>query len=355
MNVLAIIPDGNILNKIKLIAKYNPEIEWELICIRSDCIGADFSWAKSHVCIDDSSRIVVKTKPEQRQVINSQYTVFEKGCIDIIEPLLGLWFDFDVKELHESIWNLSCRLDDYDPDVVVLWGDRCWYNEIVKEWAANKNKQLCFLERATFPGTIIADSTGLEQGNCDLAAYGEKRKTVLNQLQSWKMAASLQSLEKQPEISDYVLSRMIGNDNAITFVPMQVPYDTNMIYRSCKINTNSKLLDYVYKCGYENVVVKKHPGDEFTCDAKLRDKCDQYGFKLVDASIHSLLSRTFRVVSINSQVIVEAWIHDINDVEILGKPAFDLPYISDTDIKLSILMDYFIDPCKLYERISSFE
>lgn len=354
MRVLAVLSDSNILDRVADIAGYNSDITWDVIGIRDDCTYSNTDWTHSFVCLHDDSRTVVEEKPEIID-IDHQYAQFEQSCLTLDEPLLKYWFDFNKVELLHGIWELGIRLDDYDPDVVVMWGDRCWYNEVTKEWARKNGKSVCFIERASFPDMFIAESTGLEQSCSDLRKIQDIYELPLD-FYDWKMAAASQTIEPQQKTTIFELRNMIGNDDDCTFVPLQVPYDTNMVYRTDTINTNSKLLEYVYNKGYDNVVVKQHPGDVFTDNDKLRMKCEEYGFKFIDASVSSILSISSGVVSINSQVIVDAWLNGVENIEILGQPAFDNPDIECVDHKLAILRDkYFIHPHQLYERLKTIE
>jgi hypothetical protein len=354
MKVLAVLPDSNAIDRVAHIAGRNIGIIWDIIGIREDCMDVDTDWAHSFICLHDDSRIVVEEKPVGID-FDYQYTQFEQSCLKLDEPLLKYWFAFDRSGLMYGIWELGIRLYDYDPDIVVMWGDRCWYNEVTKEWARKNGKPVCFLERASFPGMLVAESTGIEQHCSDLRNIQDIYELPAD-FQEWKNASSRKSIEPQIETTTFELRNMIGNDENGTFVPLQVPYDTNMVYRTGVINTNSKLLEYVCDHGYDNVVVKKHPGDVFTDNDKLKIKCEEYGFKLIDASIFSILSISSCVVSINSQVIVDAWLNGVENIKILGQPAFDNPDIECVDHKLAILRDkYFIHPHQLYERLEAIE
>lgn len=355
MRVLAVLPDSNILDRVADIAGYNSGITWDVIGIREDCQYSNTDWATSFICLHDDSRKVVEEKPDVIDIA-CQYTQFEQSCLKLDEPLLKNWFSFDLSGLMCGTWELEIRLDDYDPDVVVMWGDKCWYNEVTKEWARKNSKPVCFLERASFPNMLIAEGTGLEQSCSDLRKIQDIDELPLY-FYDWKNMSASRTIEPQQKTTFFELFNMIGNEwNNCTFVPLQVPYDTNMVYRTSEINTNSKLLEYVHASGYNNVVVKQHPGDVFIDRERLRDKCNEYGFRLVDACIFSILSISSSVVSINSQVIVDAWLNGIENIEILGKPAFDNPDIECVDHKLAILRDkYFIYPGKLRERLEYIE
>jgi len=65
-----------------------------------------------------------------------------------------------------------------------------------------------------------------------------------------------------------------------------------------------------------------------------------------------LIAASDLVVSINSQCIIEAWMHAV-DVDIIGKPAFDLPEEPDKQALLYTLrFAYYIEPWQLTTRLS---
>jgi capsule polysaccharide export protein KpsC/LpsZ len=133
---------------------------------------------------------------------------------------------------------------------------------------------------------------------------------------------------------------------------MQVPVDTNMIFRTEDIHNNYGMLEYVRaKYPEHQIIVKKHPADGFTCPEKLQAYCDEHGLTLVNMATHSLLQIVDHVVSVNSQVIVEAWMHGLRP-EILGQPAFDMPDEPDKEALLYTLrFSYYIEPWQLTERL----
>ena len=367
MKVLAVVPDGNVLDRVAWLAKWNPDIEWDVIGISSDCAWEPVDWAKSFECIDCEWREVKNTPQEPVPSFTDHELVkYEAACCGLRSPLLGYWFHYHLNDMLLGIATLSGALAGRDCDMVLTWGERGWYNEVVNWWAGEFGVPHCRLERATFPGMFVADGRGLEQGRCDLGYWhgtdaerydfpivdrvlcGYEQK----QLDRWLPVAPWQTIESQPRTTLGMASQVL-DDRPSVFVPLQVPVDTNMVFRGGDVTDNHGLLEYVLnKYTDHNIIVKKHPGDGFTSDTALEDYCNEHRMHIVDGSTHAYLQLVDKVVSINSQVIVEAWMHGV-ETEILGKPAFDLP---DEDDKKSLLYTlrfaYFVEPWQLTERLS---
>jgi len=357
VKVLAVVPDGNVLDRLKWIAKFNPEIEWDVIGVHPDCAWEPVDWAKSFVGLECDYREVKNTPQEDEDDVGlrgQKCLAYELACRELRSPLLGYWFHYDKHEMLFGVAKLATELDDVECDMVVTWGERGWYNEVAGEWAKRNGKPVCRLERATFPGMLVADGTGLEQGRCDLAYYRGRALDAwmtMYDLEYWISVAPWQAIEAQPRTTLGMASKLLDNRPSV-FVPLQVPVDTNMIFRTGTVSDNHSLLEYVADkyTGY-NVLVKKHPSDGFTSDSALETYCNQKGFQLVNGATHAYLQVTNEVVSINSQVIIEAWMHGLKP-EILGKPAFDLPDETDKEALLYTLrFAYYIEPWQLTERL----
>ena len=364
MKVLAVVPDGNIMDRVRWLAKWNSEIEWDVIGIGSDCAWEPVDWVSSFKCLDVDYR-EVKSYPQDVDYNNDMGLCgtrdfsYELACQELRSPLLGYWFHFDKYEMLRGRADLDNTIrprSDYD--MLLTWGERGWYNETAIGIAKNSGKPVCRLERATFPGMFVADGTGLEQGRCDLAGlhYRIHDQSCRNwmrrgkQLCDWLSVAPWQAIESQPRTTLGMAAKYL-DDRPSVFVPLQVPVDTNMVFRSNVDNWG--LLEYVgVNFPNHNVLVKKHPGDQFTSDEALQSHCDERGFQLVTGASHAFLQVVDEVASINSQVIIEAWMHGLSPT-ILGQPAFDLPEETDKQSLLYTLrFAYFIEPWQLTDRLA---
>ncbi len=359
MKVLAVVPDGNVMDRVKWVAKFNPEIEWQVIGVHPNCTWEPVEWVETFVGLDCEYRETCSYPQDDDGLGGQKCLAYESACRELRSPLLGYWFHYDKHEILFGVAKLATELDDVECDMVVTWGERGWYNEVVGEWAKRRGLPWCRLERATFPGMLVADGTGLEQGKCDLEQWHHRivdqsllsamdRRSTMEQ---WLSVAPWQAIEAQPRTTLGMASKFLDNRPSV-FVPLQVPVDTNMIFRTGEVSDNHSLLEYVADkyTGY-NVLVKKHPSDGFTSDSALETYCNQKGFQLVNGATHAYLQVTNEVVSINSQVIIEAWMHGLKP-EILGKPAFDLPDETDKQALLYTLrFGYYIEPWQLTERL----
>ena len=360
MKVLAVVPDGNVMDRVRWLAKWNPEIEWDVIGIGSDCAWEPVDWVSSFRCLGVDYREVKSYPQEPAPCFSDHPTLqYEKACCVLRSPLLGYWYHYDNEELLLGVAELSRALRESQCDVLLTWGERGWYNEVAADWANAFGIPHCRLERATFPGMFVADGTGLEQGRCDLGDLHHHRLHDMSLLssmrreklyQDWLSVAPWQAIESQPRTTLGMAAQYL-DDRPSVFVPLQVPVDTNMVFRSNVDNWG--LLEYVgVNFPNHNVLVKKHPGDQFTSDEALQSHCDERGFQLVTGASHAFLQVVDEVASINSQVIIEAWMHGLSPT-ILGQPAFDLPEETDKQSLLYTLrFAYFIEPWQLTDRLA---
>lgn len=380
MKVLAVLPDGNVIDRVRWLAKWNPEIEWDVIGIAPDSAWEPVDWASSFRCLDCDWREVTNRPQEDDDDIGlggNSHLKYELACQQLRSPLLGYWYHYHKYELLHGLADLDNLIrPKTDYDVLLTWGERGWYNECAIGIARKHGKPVCRLERATFPGMFVADETGLEQGRCDLEKWHRECVGVVLQQQEWLESVSdtrpivrpwrcglshwlsvapWQAIEAQPRTTIGMASQILDGRPSV-FVPLQVPVDTNMVFRAGAVHDNHALLEYVRtKYPEHQIIVKKHPGDGFTCPEKLQSYCDEHGLTLVDMATHAILQVVDRVVSINSQVIIEAWMHN-KPVEILGQPAFDLPNEPNKEALLYTLrFAYYIEPWQLQNRISSIE
>ena len=380
MRILAVVPDGNVLDIVRWAAQWNHELEWDIVTVMPDAECEPVDWAKNvqHLKYDYRETC---SHPQRMSFVPEGHTyeafAYEMACAGLTSPLIGNWFHYDVWAMLFGKIVLENNLADRDYDILVTWGERGWYNETAIGIARKHNKPVCRLERATFPGMLVADGTGLEQGRCDLAGWHKtednhwgtlaaiiiklgnrfpddlinEEYTAYWDRRHWLSVAPWQGIESQPRTTLGMVQNVLDGRPSV-FVPLQVPVDTNMIFRTGNIHNNYGLLEYVAeKYPDHQVLVKKHPSDGFTCPEKLQSYCDERGFNLVNMATHAVLQCVDQVVSINSQCIIEAWMHD-TPVEILGQPAFDLPEEEDKESLLYTLrFAYYIEPWQLTERL----
>jgi len=363
MRVLAVVPDGNVLDILRWTARWNPELTWDVVTIMPDALREAVDWTERcrHLLCDYRETCSYPQDPVP-DFLPLDGLRYEAACCGINSPLIGNWFHYHESTL-DGMASLALELSDGAPcDIVVTWGERGWYNEIAANFAQIYGLPHCRLERATFPGMLVADGTGLEQGKCDLSdVHGSLWRQIRwnvagfsgisprTAFDRWLSVARWQGIEAQPRTT-LGMARDILDGRPSVFVPLQVPVDTNMIFRTSEVCRNYDLLQYVReKYPDHQIIVKKHPADGFTCPDKLKSYCDEWGMTLVDMDTRATLQTVDQVVSINSQVIVEAWMQGLQP-EVLGQPAFDLPDEPDKEALLYTLrFSYYIEPHQLTE------
>jgi len=353
LKVLAVVPDGNVMDRLRIYSQWNVDLEWHLIMVRPDAALEPTDWVERvhHLQIEDRS--LLDSVPEAFPDL--EHCQYERACHAIRDPFVVKWPLYDHEAIENGILRLRNKLMAMGPaDLIVTWGERCWYNEVAIAFAQEVGVPVCRLERATFPGTIVADGTGLEQGRTDLPSchrVSEMEAFPYEQLETWLSIAVWQSVEQQQRTTRGMVE--VYTDNRPTvFVPLQVPFDTNIVFRSEGFG-NFELLEYV-AAKYKDcrVLVKVHPGDAYSNSQHVAAYCADKGWELLPYSSQALIAASDLVVSINSQCIIEAWMHAV-DVDIIGKPAFDLPEEPDKQALLYTLrFAYYIEPWQLTTRLS---
>jgi hypothetical protein len=355
LRLLAVVPDSNAAVKLRHIARYNPDCQWQCITVRDDAVGQLYDWVNHfggvhHLAIRD--RWVVEGEVECGPNPYNSSLIYEAEVACLNVPMVSKFWQYSLA-LRDLAVVLSSMLSEwalYDYDAMVIWGERCWYNEMAKRWAHCRGLPVIFVERAAFPGMFIVDGTGLSDGCSDLEWY-EGARAPEGEFQPWLSAMTLQGIEQQRPTTPAQVREVIPIGRTI-FVPLQMPFDTNMVFRTeGGINTNEALLEWVAKHRPgQRVVVKRHPSDWFTDEARLVAKCAELGFTLVDFAVHPLLEQVQEVVTINSQTGVEAWMHGV-DVTWLGKPGFMLEGLQPEEMLQVLRWGYYVEASRFGERV----
>ena len=365
MNILAVVPDNNIVDILRIYSEWNPELRWHVITIRPDAAEESEDWMESatHLRVHDREMIDCPPGPFPLE----SFCQYERACHEHRSPFIIHYLEYDSVAVEQGCLMLQKQMTAMLPvDAVVTWGERGWYNEVAIDFAETHGLSICRLERATFPGMLVADGTGLEQGRCDLEMWHrmewprtsksrwnwaiEACVTRKMQFDWWLSTAVWQNIEPQERTTAGMVNRFL-DDRPSIFVPMQVPFDTNLIFRANHQN-NFTMLEYVAE-NYPNhrVLVKMHPADRFSDKHNVAAYCADHGWEYVMLGSHAIIDAVDKIVSINSQCIIEAWMHN-TEVEILGQPAFDLPDETDKEALLYTLrFAYYIEPWQLTERL----
>jgi hypothetical protein len=356
LRLLAVVRDSNAAVKFRHLARYNPDCLFDCITVRDEATTQLYDWSRHthHLSVKD---MWFTDFPQKTDLLpDLPHLSYERAIPRLHLPLVSTFMHYtpalpDLCEVLGGMLTMWCR-EKYD--AVVLWGEKCWYNEVAKEWAQTWSEHgplpIVYVERAAVPGMFTADGTGLSAGQSDLELYRDVRVTP-DRLARWLSSVTLTGIEQQrPTTPAEVRERLPLGRNI--FVPLQVPFDTNMVFRTGgKAETNSELLDWVAKhYAGQRVVVKRHPSDGFTDQGRLEARCAELGFELVDFAIHPLMEQVAEVVTINSQTAVEAWMHGVK-VVFLGEPAFALEGMTGAEMLQVLRWGYYVEPGGFGERV----
>jgi hypothetical protein len=355
LRLLAVVPDSNAAVKFRHLARYNPSTRWDCITIRDEATTQLYDWADTvhHLCLRDRWFTDV---PFAGCLPNIPELAYERAVAQLDLPLVTNFMHFPEALLDpcEVLNTMLTRWTARHYDALILWGERCWYNEVTKAWAQMWSKDAplptVFMERTVFPGMFTVDGTGLSAGHNDLPLYRDVRMET-DEFAAWVSGMTLTGVEQQRPTTAAEVRQLLPPGKTI-FVPLQMPFDTNMVFRAeGGVNTNEALLDWVarHRPGMR-VVVKKHPGDWFTDAGRLAAKCEELGFLLVDFAIHPLLEQVQEVVTINSQVGIEAWMHGV-PVKWLGEPGFKLEGVTGAEMLQVLRKGYYVVPGEFGGRV----
>jgi hypothetical protein len=354
LRLLAVAPGSGALVRYRHLKQSNPDTTWDCVVVREEAFHEVYDWTDNPVVdLALTDRWPVDGEQQSIDFEGHPYLAYEQACVDLRSPLVTktLWYSGDLPEMAMKVQE-ALEAFPFDYDGLVLWNDRCWYNEAAKDWAMVHDLPVIYVERATFPGMLVVDGTGLDAGHNDLELYRHLRADD-EELRRWLSMAILQTNEAQPETTAGVVRNVIGNDPFV-FVPLQVPYDTNLIFRAGEGGNNETLLRYAETIAQdgEKVVVKQHPRDWFTFGPYLNSVCHFFGLQLVDLGIHALLEQASKVVTYNSQVGIEAWMHGV-EVEWLGEPAFVLDGLTPVENLAMLRFGYYVEPWQFGDRVRS--
>jgi hypothetical protein len=356
LHILAVVPDSNAAVKFRHIANYNPEVKFDCVTVRAEANTQVFNdWTESvhHLCLTDRW---FDGSPDVEEVPNLPGLEYEHAVTSQPISMVGQYMHYTphLPDLCEVFVEMLSVWGHGEYDAMVLWNDRCWYNEFAKQWAQERTLPVVYCERTVFPGMFIVDGTGLDSGHSDLARYQGVRAPNVDAYESWESAMTLCGVEQQRPTTVAQVCEVVRQDGIPTvFVPLQMPYDTNMVFRTGgDVIGNRSLLSWVHKHRQgQRVLVKKHPGDWFTIDEELEALCSDLGFTLCDFAIHPLLECVDEVVTINSQVALEAYMHDV-PVTFLGQPSFVLEGLTGRETLQVLRWGYYVEPAGFGKRVA---
>jgi len=361
MKVLAVVPDLTILNILRRVASYNPGIDWHVIVVRSDAADEPVEWASACERMMIADRILIPMPPEPPPAgVDDELFAYEVACTQMCFSVIKWYFEYDWGALRSAAHRLENLVDAGlgAADCLVLWGERCWYNVVAKRTAQHLGWPVLHLERASFPGMFVADPSGLDQETNTLSAHylaNEMDSAKEVELGAWLPLASLQTIEPQAEGFMGDLLGKINSQLPSVLVPLQVPFDTNMVFRAPGVHRNMALVERVmemYPSG-DTVLAKFHPADRFSDRDKLFWECRRRGVYLIEHGLYDLLGIAEHVVSINSQVVVDAAIRGV-PFTTLGDPGF-IPNVPDLDIRRwlhTLRFRYYVGPHQIGSRIT---
>ena len=308
--IVVIVRDSRIYEQVARAFADLPPDEWRVIAIASDARG--FPPPVNTTCMDiNFSHVSRVDRYEPRYSLH--HTLYEERVsalhhdVERYENIPSFHWD----AIYDGIDRLVRELESNvaADDVVVTWNDRLWYNEVTVSTCV---ADIVRMERG-ISNRFVVDRVGLDEGCNEFQRYvwPERSVTADEQVRAreWidEYFKGKTSLERQPRQAsvDSIKERLGPGDRPIVFAPLQVPLDTNVIFRGA---SNEELLEFVADGDYV-AIAKRHPGDKWTRQDWLEGRCAELGVTLVDDHVFSLIHACDCVVTMNSQVGIEAAMH----------------------------------------------
>lgn len=312
MKILAVVPDD--IQALHMTKVLNGA-DWSGVLVRVTALPYFGGEIRAFLNCDDrgrSPRSLAPTCPYP----DNPFVQYE-ATVDRTRSLFNRAPVFNWGDIERGIELLQHVLNTTDADVLVTWNERLWYNEVATAWALTNNVPCVKLERGCFPETYIVDDLGFDYGrnrfndifmgyvltNSDIELFERKIDRV-------------KTLEIQNEDGPSApeLSELAEPGKPIVFLPLQVPIDTNVVFRH---GGNKELISFASKSTEVSVFAKLHPADRWTNQYLLREYCDERGVQLFDASLFSYIDASSAVVTMNSQAGIDALLRGKN-VGVLG-------------------------------------
>ena len=316
--IVVIVKDSLIYQQVATVFRdFRPD-EWRVIAIEPDARNFDAPVDTTYLDIDWSNvEDVDRYEPPDRHwpfITRYEEAVAALHHDDVRYDCIPF---YHWNAIYSGADALAKELDEgvHADDTLATWNERLWYNEVTANVCGGR--VIC-MERGPIVGTFIVDGTGLDDGRNDFQQHvwprwAEKAFTCLDShaIEEWldRYESSRQTLEGQecwvgPDTLRHSLQGAHRVD-PLVFAPLQVPLDTNVVFRGA---SNERLMDFVGGNAGVQSLVKRHPGDKWTRDKWLESNCDRLGIGLRDDNVISLIGAADCVVTMNSQVGIEALI-----------------------------------------------
>jgi len=261
-----------------------------------------------------------------QELINRYQAHYEKKVNEIVLSH-GKTPEWQLVDVLKTVQNTRDALEAFSEGTVVavvLWNGNLSFQKEMAFFARVNDLPIIYMERGHFPGTMIVDEYELdEESEFRTLIWPFIEATKEPQIQSAgrqyreKLISGRGTLERQKQSlpidwKGFCTQLGIASDKKVVFVPLQVPIDTNMIFRTFDIRCNEELVAAVLEATNDmkdvEVAIKFHPGDKWT---------DREGFLkgyprvrcITDLHVHDAIGHSNLVVTLNSQVCIEALLY----------------------------------------------
>lgn len=302
MKIVAVVPD---INQAAHMEKPIASLKCDVITVRDTALGVKWGNVLHRVHACDTLVRDENAATDERAIDDiSEYLEYEIA----VENMVGETTSapaFNWPEIRRGIGEIQTALEASSCDGVVVWNDKLWYNTSTLDWAKKHSIPYAIMERGPFPGTLIVDSQGLDFGCNDFhRMLGEVESNKRLNIAYDQLNDSLDTLYEQPKgLSSWEIADAYGIEKPIVFIPLQVPIDTNVVFRK---GGNKELIDFATQNDDFVVIAKMHPIDRWTKVDWLQNYCHERGVILLDAAIYHIISAASAVVTMNSQVGIDA-------------------------------------------------
>jgi capsular polysaccharide export protein len=215
-------------------------------------------------------------------------------------------------------------LSYYNPDYIILWNGKKFYQDIILEVAKLLDVKPIFFENGVLPNSTTMDFVGVNASN------SLPRDTNFYQNLKYQNRVLPQSLEvrvskkEQKQFNTKLPKEYI-------FIPFQVAYDTQIIQHSPWIRDMVELFEIIeWLSGQLNIVfvIKEHPSDRVSDYTLLHQKATNK-IEFSSQNTQTLIENATAIITINSSVAMESLLFK-KRVIVLGEAFFAITGIVKT-------------------------
>jgi len=269
--------------------------------------------------------ILAENLPFSSKVIRAKFSICNAPKIDLSKKFeeLNNKYSGPRLELYKKYLQIESRLiyceykkmiEKYNPKLIGIWNGIKYPQFIINEFEVKK----IYFENGFLPDTTQADCKGVNALNSV-----PREKEFYEKLEYYKKPLP-QKLIPRPPVKKLEGKEIDLNRNYV-FIPLQVNYDSQIIYFSSWIKSMKQFFEMINSIADEfdfDFVFKSHPSDRVTNYKNLIKKAKNNVLFATNPT-HELIKNAKAIITINSSVGIESLLFN-KKVITLGKAFYNI-------------------------------